>query len=1059
MSSGKFAGPQTSENLWSTSKDLILGALASVSPPARQKGVHRAKNYRPWWNCEVDALRKEILCIRHQQKADKASGVVDAARDKNLKTLKTKMKRDSRWAREKYNRAENLKLIEISRDKTKRKVLWDVVLGRSKQSFDGIAKTIELADKDGHLISDAPSVCEKFRSEYEHLGSDKPPPGNTFNLEERERQISAYGSIKRLALYQGPADGPINFDEITQCIKHLKYGKASGLDHISTDVLKIAHEPIARIFVVLFNRALSTGLPPADWGKAAVAIIFKAGDPTDWANYRLISLLSVVGKLFEAVLNRRIVSLLDKESLLNQEQIGCRGKGYRCQDHTFVLAETIKSMARRRKKTFCGFLDVRKAYPTVLRADLMEKLHSKLSKASGGDSRYRCHLWSVIDKLYENCSSRVVIQDSVSDEYNVNHGLREGSVLSPILYAIFIDGIIAEMHGCIGVHVHRFWYKALLYVDDIVLVSESAEDLQNMLDCCQKYADEHSFQFSMKKSQVVVFGQDEDFDFQWKLMGENMSQVAHYKYLGLTFRRCLGHSAIHGSTLALLRLKYVGRKFIDDGPNTCLVCHKSTLQADNTSVIATVLHCDSCEGDVHRECMGTSPVPPGDFNCPACRAKNAPCFPIPEERIITSIRLERFSSGKLEYHAVTELIDGDNPHRNEYAFTLEKLHEIMDGNITAYSQKYGVRQVPLFGTEDPWEEAKANTKRKLSILRNQLDLMGCHTMGLPAWISKQVVQTLVVATAMFNTEIWQDGAYCPEIQIEMNKIYRRLIDVPSCTNNAAIHHECGLIDQEFRAKVAALKFRNHVIGLPAHRLVKQMYTALLAEAAPALKHGRNVDSSVITYLEPLALKLHWRGNIGACAATIKAHETRCFLQKEKLAGLSADSATLVALKRLSSTPKTAPYLLRDPSLYWSHRLGKALKIKLRCNCREALGKGHNLREVKGRLTRANSHTSTPCCHQKIGESVHHVLGVCGAYKAPRDACFARIETKVPSFVDLTTTQKVDYVLSDNNSPAVDIDIYRFLYKVHHIRAKLVDPTRPGIGPSGLDGSPSGLPAL
>jgi hypothetical protein len=295
----------------------------------------------------------------------------------------------------------------------------------------------------------------------------------------------------------------------------------------------------------------------------------------------------------------------------------------------------------------------------------MKKLHSKLSKASGGDAQCRCHLWSVIDKLYENCSSRIVIQDSVSDEYKVNRGLREGSVLSPILYAIFIDGIIDKIRGCIGANVGSFSYRALLYVDDIVLVSESAQDLQAMLNCCQTYADDHSFQFSISKCQVVVFGKDEDFAFQLKLMGEDMAQVSHYKHLGLTLSRCLGNFAVEGSTAAKLRLKYVGSKFIDDGPNTCLVCHNSTLQADNTNVSANVKHCDSCEGDVHLECMDNVPAPLGEFHCPACRLKGAPCFPKPEERIITSIRTERRPGGKLEYHAVTELLDGPNTHRNE----------------------------------------------------------------------------------------------------------------------------------------------------------------------------------------------------------------------------------------------------------------------------------------------------------------------------------------------------------------------------------------------------------
>ena len=58
-----------------------------------------------------------------------------------------------------------------------------------------------------------------------------------------------------------------------------------------------------------------------------------------------------------------------------------------------------------------------------------------------------------------------------------------------------------------------------------------------------------------------------------------------------------------------------------------------------------------------------------------------------------------------------------------------------------------------------------------------------------------------------------------------------------------------------------------------------------------------------------------------------------------------------------------------------------------------------------------------------------------------------------------TTQKFDYILSDNNNPAVDTDIYRFLREVYHIRAKLVDPTRPGEGLSRLDENPMGFSAL
>jgi hypothetical protein len=99
-----------------------------------------------------------------------------------------------------------------------------------------------------------------------------------------------------------------------------------------------------------------------------------------------------------------------------------------------------------------------------------------------------------------------------------------------------------------------------------------------------------------------------------------------------------------------------------------------------------------------------------------------------------------------------------------------------------------------------------------------------------------------------------------------------------------------------------------------------MYVALLSEPSHVLdhgEHGRNVDSSVTVYLEPLAISLNWRENVGVSAATTKAHEIRCMLEKRKLTALAPESETLLALREWTSTSKTAPYLLRDPAMYWT----------------------------------------------------------------------------------------------------------------------------------------------
>jgi hypothetical protein len=122
-------------------------------------------------------------------------------------------------------------------------------------------------------------------------------------------------------------------------------------------------------------------------------------------------------------------------------------------------------------------------------------------------------------------------------------------------------------------------------------------------------------------------------------------------------------------------------------------------------------------------------------------------------------------------------------------------------------------------------------------------------------------------------------------------------------------------------------------------------------------------------------------------------------------------------------------------------------------------KNRNDHAVTGGITRANSHDRTPCCGRKIIESLYHVLGDCAAYAVPRAECFAKIGFRDPSFLLLSSSKKVDYILDDDNPPNVNVHIYRFLSKIFQMRAKLVEPTLPGQGPLGLETGPQGRAAL
>jgi hypothetical protein len=101
--------------------------------------------------------------------------------------------------------------------------------------------------------------------------------------------------------------------------------------------------------------------------------------------------------------------------------------------------------------------------------------------------------------MYKKCASKIRIDWYESEEYGVLHGLREGAPLSPNLYAVFIDAVAHELEKCDAITIGVEKFCSMLYADDIVLTSESAEDLQRMLDICKKFADGSSFQFSLEQ--------------------------------------------------------------------------------------------------------------------------------------------------------------------------------------------------------------------------------------------------------------------------------------------------------------------------------------------------------------------------------------------------------------------------------------------------------------------------------------------------------------------------------------------------------------------------------
>ena len=143
--------------------------------------------------------------------------------------------------------------------------------------------------------------------------------------------------------------------------------------------------------LILFQKMWREEKIPKDWTRGIIVPIFKDGERKNVDNYRGITLLSVVGKLYTSIINNRISSWLEKNKKLVEEQAGFRAKRS-TSEQIFILKEIIQGRRRaKQRNTICCFLDIRKAYDTVFREGLWDAMKVK---GIGGK------IWRVVKNLY-----------------------------------------------------------------------------------------------------------------------------------------------------------------------------------------------------------------------------------------------------------------------------------------------------------------------------------------------------------------------------------------------------------------------------------------------------------------------------------------------------------------------------------------------------------------------------------------------------------------------------------------------------------------------------------
>ena len=314
-----------------------------------------------------------------------------------------------------------------------------------KKTWDGIRDLINVSKKsstninqivnDNQTFTDNKSIAKALNNYFVNIG-----PSIENKIPKAKSSFQTYlGDQNPVSLILNPCDT----DEITEIISSFGARKACGPFSISTNLLKEFSQHFSKPISIIVNKSLQEGVFPQSLKIALVCAIFKKNDKTKCANYRPISLLSNIGKIFERVMFNRIERFLNEHNLIYKYQYGFRKK-YSTNHALLSIVEEINTNLDN-KNFACGvFVDLQKAFDTVDHQILQSKLsHYGINGFA--------NKW--LSSYLTNRSQSVTLNGFTSEEKKISCGVPQGSILGPLLFTIYINDMHKAFNECL---VHHF---------------------------------------------------------------------------------------------------------------------------------------------------------------------------------------------------------------------------------------------------------------------------------------------------------------------------------------------------------------------------------------------------------------------------------------------------------------------------------------------------------------------------------------------------------------------------------------------------------------------------
>ncbi|XP_072906368.1 uncharacterized protein [Hemitrygon akajei] len=361
-------------------------------------------------------------------------------------------------------------------------------------------------DKTGHLLTSVEGQLARWKEHFQEV-LNRPPPQNPPDLEPGDPLNINIGEITK--------------QEIRKALKNLKNGKAAGEDNIPAEALKEGGEVMVDHLHILLNLIWRTGEIPSDWKKDLLVKLPKSGDLSLCGKWRGITLLSIPSKVLTRVILERMKDAIDQR--LRDEQAGFR-KERSCIVQIATLRVIVEQTTEWQTPLYVCFIDFEKAFDSLDRKSMWSILrHYGVPE----------EMVNIIKQLYDGFSCRVIHDGRLSEEFLVTTGVRQGCLLSPLLFLVVLDWVTRTAYA--GSERGIQWtltgkLEDLAFADDPALLSHRLQDMQKKVDSLGETSQRVGLKISQEKTKVLRINNKQEEPL--RIEGQILEDVDKFTYLG-----------------------------------------------------------------------------------------------------------------------------------------------------------------------------------------------------------------------------------------------------------------------------------------------------------------------------------------------------------------------------------------------------------------------------------------------------------------------------------------------------------------------------------------------